>query len=195
MFEVEVKIAIDSADSIEKKLTEQNFIKSMTVKETDTYFNGVDRDFRQSDEALRLRNTINNYDEADPENVSWHKDNVITTMTYKGHKLDNVSMSRKEIETEIDDYEKMFDILTALGYKPVIPVVKVRKYFHDGYITACVDRVQGLGDFLELEIITESEEKRKWALGKIENQLLRLGLSMADTTTTSYLSMLEKMQE
>ena len=57
-------------------------------------------------------------------------------------------------------------------------------------MTACVDQVTGLGDYLELEIIVETEAEREGALQRIENVLVSLGCSMKDTTRHSYFSML-----
>lgn len=62
-------------------------------------------------------------------------------------------------------------------------------------MTACLDSVEGLGEYLELEILVEQEEDRQQALQQIEERLLSLGYSMQDTTRISYLSMLEKIWE
>ena len=69
---------------------------------------------------------------------------------------------------------------------------KQRQYFHRENITACSDNIKDLGDYLELEILTDSEENRTVALQKIEDTLKQLGYSMQETTRTSYLSMLMK---
>lgn len=50
--------------------------------------------------------------------------------------------------------------------------------------------VTNLGDYLELEIIVETEEKKEAALDKVKEILQTIGYSMQDTTRTSYLSML-----
>ena len=71
-------------------------------------------------------------------------------------------------------------------------VEKLRQYYHRDNITACVDAVTNLGDYLELEIIVDEEEKREAALDQLEQILHTLGYSMQDTTRTSYLSMLLK---
>ena len=182
MVEVEVKLKIDFVDLIEKKLVEIGFKKGQALQEIDYYYNGVDRDFRQSGEALRLRLS---------EGLDGATSQVL--ITYKGPKLDNVSMSRKEYEVSLSDFETMQSILSSLGYKPVMPVCKLRREYILNEMTACVDTVDGLGDFLELEIIVEDEKQRQEALDKISNVLMKLGYSIEDTTTTSYLSMLEKM--
>ena len=102
-------------------------------------------------------------------------------ITRLGKRADGTTVS------DFDDEEKkrQYSISTS-----VIPVEKVRHYFHRGRLTACVDQVTGLGDFLELEILTESEEGRSAALTEIEEVLRQIGHSMEDTTRISYLSQL-----
>lgn len=190
MVEVEVKLKIDSAESIEKKLMEIGFSKGQTLQEIDYYYNGVDRDFRQSGEALRLR-LVESLDGS--ALVADRPGEPLIQMTYKGPKLDNVSMSRVEHQVNIDDFETMQAILSSLGYKPVIPVIKLRRELFSEEMAACVDTVDGLGDYLELEIMVDNENQREEALSKISNILNQLGYSISDTTTTSYLSMLEKL--
>ena len=74
----------------------------------------------------------------------------------------------------------------------VASVMKTRKYLKCGRFTACLDQVEGLGDFLELEVIAEQESERKEILSKMEDLLAILGYHMSDTVQTSYLSMLQK---
>ena len=111
-------------------------------------------------------------------------------LNFKGPKLDDASMTRKEMETMVGNGETAKAILKQIGFMPVTSVEKVRQYFHRGRLTVCVDQVTGLGDFLELEILTESEEGRSAALAEIEEVLRQVGYSMADTTRSSYLSQL-----
>lgn len=189
MIEVEVKLKIDSAESIEKKLIELGFKKGQTLQEIDYYYNGVDRDFRASGEALRLR-LVESLDGSAV--VADRPGEPLIQMTYKGPKLDNVSMSRVEHQVNIDNFETMLSILSSLGYKPVEPVIKLRRELFSEELCACVDTVDGLGDYLELEIMADEESQRENALDKISVVLKQLGYSISDTTTTSYLSMLEK---
>ena len=69
------------------------------------------------------------------------------------------------------------------------------KFIYQLSITACVDAVTNLGDYLELEIIVDEEEKREAALDQLEQILHTLGYSMQDTTRTSYLSMFLKKKK
>ena len=76
----------------------------------DIYFNGIDRDFRETDEALRIRDEDGNF-----------------FVTYKGPKIDKISKTREEIEVRIEDKEKMRQIFKRLGFKEVKPIKKIRE--------------------------------------------------------------------
>lgn len=189
MIEVEIKIKIDNPEEIIQKLETNGFKRSNTVRETDIYFNGNDHDFRKSDEALRIRKT----ESLDGSIIvaDGNPDDTVATITYKGRKLDDVSMTRPEVETVVQDFDTMYEILVNLGFRPVKPVIKKRTYYFSDNMTALIDDVEGLGDFLELEIMADNESERKVALKIIQEQLVKLGLEMEQTTTISYLSMLE----
>ena len=100
-------------------------------------------------------------------------------------------MTRPEYETSVEHPAEMIKILESLGYKPVEPIViKDRTVYVNDNITACLDRVEGLGDFLELEIITDKDTKND-ALDRLWVMLELLGYNKDDTTTVSYLTMLQ----
>lgn len=182
--EVELKVKILSKEEIINKLENLNFIESSLVVETDTYFTSSHHDFISLDEALRIRNVLNK-----------STNETKSVITYKGAKLDNVSMSRKELETEIKDSKIVKEILENIGFKSVPPLIKERQYLKNNNITACVDTVNGLGEYLELEIIVENNYEKEKSLVELENLLLKLGYSMKDTISTSYLSMLMSISE
>ncbi len=211
MIEAEIKLKIVSLEALCEKLTVCGFAAGEHLKESDIYFNSPSRDFRKTDEALRIRTST---DQATGESVS--------LINYKGPKLDQVTMTRVERETEIADGETAKQILEAIGFVLVSPVVKERQYFRKQVVfygslesenpeenssaepaqrrmaapccremTVCLDRVEGLGDFMELEILVESDEEREEAVRQMENVLRELGYEMRDTVRRSYLSMLE----
>ena len=183
MIEIEVKLRIKDVAVLEKKLLEQGYKLIETLRETDTYFDGGINGIKKSGQALRVRRTVNC--------VTGKEQSAIT---FKGEKIDAVSMARLELETVVESGEAAERILCALGFYPVQPiVVKIRKILRNGDICACLDDVQGLGTFLELEIMAESEEARPEALDRIEKILKSIGYTMADTTRASYLSQLQKL--
>ena len=100
-------------------------------------------------------------------------------------------MSREETEIQFSDFDAMQKILVSLGFQPVFPVVKEREYYDGKDMTACLDYVNGLGWFLELEVMADGETEYENALALLRKQVEVLGYKMEDTTRTSYLSMLE----
>ncbi len=181
MIEVEVKIPLFRRSQTEQSLMKLGFAPGDLIRESDCYYNSDLHDFMESDEALRIRIS---------ENLTGLSSRA--ELTYKGPKLDTVSMTRKELETEISSPQTCRLILEALGYRPFFPVNKLRQYYHRDTVTACVDQVEGLGSFLELEILAEEESERAEALKKIETILDDLDLSLSESTTLSYLCMLLK---
>lgn len=181
MIEVEVKIRVNDINSLISLFLDKGFERESYVEEIDTYYTSKFHDFKANDEALRIRTSCNLV-----------SGKIESFVTYKGKKLDDISMSRLELETGVMDAEVMDRIFTSIGLIPVTPVKKKRLSLTKGNITACIDDVEGLGGFLELEIIVEDESMRKSALADIEIILNTLGLCMADTIRTSYLSMLEE---
>ena len=180
MIEVEIKLPVHRRAAIEKGLRSLHFEPGDLIRESDIYFTSDFHDFMGSDEALRLR---------DSENLS--RAATSSFLTYKGPKLDTVSSTRQELETAVSDSGVCRDILLSLGYRELSPVRKLRQYYHRGPLTACVDQVEGLGSFLELELLVETEEDRPEALKKIEAILHDLDCRMEDTTRYSYLYMLQ----
>ncbi len=180
MIEVEIKIRAD-LDNAREKLIENGFVQDLHVKESDTYYDTADGHIRGNDTALRIR-TVEYPDSGSSK----------AYITFKGNRCDDVSMTRPEYESSVGSPEEVVKILDALGYKPVQPLVtKDRNQYVKGQISACLDRVDGLGDFLELEIMAE-EDSRDDALVRLWGVLESLGYSRSDTITLSYLTMLQK---
>lgn len=92
--EVEVKVRIQDRESLIKNLERIGFQKQKTVYEKDTYYTSPFHDMIALDEALRIREIKDMEDGA-----------TTSVITYKGAKLDQVSMSRMEYETMIGDAE------------------------------------------------------------------------------------------
>ena len=87
MIEVEVKLALTDSKRVEQKLRKDGFVLQKIVRETDTYFNGVDRDFRKTDEALRVRKTevLKNVTDLFYRNIP--QNNLLQKMTAKFSRL------------------------------------------------------------------------------------------------------------
>ena len=183
MLEAELKASLAglSADALLERAAALGFAPEARRWERDVYYNGGGRDFARTDEALRLRRarTLPH----GPEE---------SLLTYKGPKLDGVSSARTEYETAVADGESAGKLLEALGYHPAATVEKCRREFRREDVTLCLDTVQGLGDYLELEIVTPSEDRREAAVARLLDLLAQLGVSRDRLTRQSYLELLEE---
>ena len=185
-YEIEIKLPVKNSQEVLDILKDIGFAVKKEIREEDIYFNSDYHNIKELDEALRIRKS-RDCDTGDQK----------VQINFKGPKIDAVSMSRMELETEVQDGKIMENILVQMGFLPVASVCKVRKYLTHREMTACVDRVEGLGEFLELEVVAETEEKREIYLEQMKEILNALGYSMEDTVRTSYLGLLmkKKMQE
>lgn len=181
MLEVELKAALlpEQALALPNTLAKLHFVQQPAVQETDVYFNAPDRDFRKTDEALRLRTVLTL-----PEGTAQ------TLVTYKGAKLDAKSSTRRELETAAEDFETMRQLFCALGYKAVYTVKKTRRSFTCGAKTVCLDSVDRLGDFMELETVLPDGSDRETAVQELLALLDTLGVSREALTRKSYLELL-----
>ncbi|HEY3421119.1 MAG TPA: class IV adenylate cyclase [Methanomassiliicoccales archaeon] len=167
MLEIEIKTRSEDNRKVEGMLLERGATLLGDHEQVDEYFNHPCRDFAETDEALRLR-----------------KDST-GKITYKGPKIDRFTKTREEIEMEIDDLDKMSAILVRLGFRSVARVKKKRReYLLDG-VTVSLDSVEGLGDFVELEVQGEDAVK-----GRHMVETLRDELGLEGSERRSYLEML-----
>ena len=182
MLEAELKVSLAGLDAktVKDRAEALGFRLHRTVRETDAYYQGVNRDFRQTDEALRLR-CCRLLPEG-PEEI---------LLTYKGPKLDTASCARVEYETAVADGEAARLLLEALGHRAARIVDKMRREYVRAGVTLCLDEVTGLGWFLELETLLPDESGREAVVTRLLEVLDRLGVSRERLTRRSYLGLLE----
>ena len=180
--EIEMKFPVPDFEALKKKLRQ---LKARRKQQTalhmeDYYFNAPDRDFARTDEALRLRRI-----------------GMANKVTYKGPKRDAHTKTRTEIEIDLargkraaEDFQSL---LRHLGYRDVAVVCKERQIYHlkrgSFAIEVCLDKVEGLGTYAELEI---QEDTGK--LDPARNVLLKLAeeLGLSGSERRSYLELLLK---
>ena len=183
--EVEVKIPVCSLEDTIKRLEQDGFCLAGTCREEDVYYNSAHYDLREHDKALRIRRV-----------TDLDTGKTRAEFNCKGPKLDQVSVSRMELEMHLETPEILERILEELTFLPVpCAVRKTRFTYTRGRVTVAVDRAEGLGNYLELEIIGQGEEQRPACLKEIEAVMKELGYEQKDTIRTSYLSMLQKKEE
>ncbi len=145
-YEVEQKYPVADHQQVQGRLSALGAVRGPCQTQIDTYYAHPQRDFAETDEALRIRRI----DQAN-------------CMTYKGPKLDSTTKTRQEIELTIAGGpagaaagEAMWQ---ALGFRRVAEVTKQRQLYHldrGGMpIELACDQVQGVGNFVELEIVVD----------------------------------------
>lgn len=176
MYEVEVKVSTPH-EPVRERLQTIDATPLGTVVQEDTYYDAPDRDFAETDEALRIRR------ETDDDGQTR------TQLTYKGPLVDDASKTRTEAETTVGDTTALTAILEGLGYTPAATVRKERVRYEVDEFTVTLDAVDGLGTFVECETTAPEagiERARTGAFDLLE----RLGLDPDEQVRTSYLGLL-----
>jgi adenylate cyclase class 2 len=146
MVEVEIKFPAPDLTRFEQYLQERQAVFVIERQERDEYFNAPDRDFAQTDEALRIRQVGD-----------------VVKLTYKGPRRDQLTKTRTEIEVGLAEAgqgaEALSQILVCLKYRPSGQVIKRRRIYRIGLnefeAEISLDSVSDLGDYVELEIVVD----------------------------------------
>jgi adenylate cyclase class 2 len=178
MFEIEMKFRVESFDAFIAAVGSLGGTFGDEVVQSDRYFNHPGRDFGETDEALRVR-TIGDH----------------SKVTYKGPVQDRTVKLREEIEMSVGqgsaDGEQFAKMLTALSFREVRTVTKSRRtaaVTHNGReFEMTLDRVDGLGEFVEVE--TLADEANKTAARDALRELTET-LGLGESERRSYLQML-----
>jgi len=182
IIEVEIKIRVDRGlrDSIPDAVLSIGGTPHSVQRHVDRYYQHPCRNFSRTDEALRLRE-VSFLDSAGRS---------IVEITYKGPKIDPLSKTRTELTTGVEDAKATDTLFHALGFAPVREVRKTRTTYRVGDVLICVDDVDELGVYVELECSVESPELVPAARNELLALARRLGLDPDLATRESYLSLL-----
>jgi adenylate cyclase class 2 len=172
MIEVEAKVRINDIEGMEKRITEQGAEYKGTIKQADEYFDFPDMRIFNSGGAFRVRAADGSY-----------------RVTYKGVKKDEETTSREEIEIAIESAEKMIKILENMGLIRLCEIKKKRKVYLLAGLKISLDEVEGLGCFMEMEGMANSEAEYKEKKKEIFKLLDKLGVPAEDISQRSYMEM------
>ncbi|NLA37896.1 MAG: class IV adenylate cyclase, partial [Methanomicrobiales archaeon] len=116
MLEVEAKFAVLDPERLRARLSRQGVRMTAKQQERDVYYNAPNRDFRETDEALRVR-----YDDTG------------VTLTYKGPKIRvGSAKAREEFNLGVVSGETLEAILSRAGFLRAAVVSKVREFYEIG---------------------------------------------------------------
>ncbi|ADB14854.1 adenylyl cyclase CyaB [Pirellula staleyi DSM 6068] len=176
--EVELKFVARDLERAKAQLVALGASFHAPLRQLDRYFSHPSRDFRATDEALRLR--------------AVGEENCIT---YKGPKLDSHTKTRRELELAIlpgdAGIAQFSELLSHLGFVAVGEVRKVRTpgelIWNGEVVELSLDEVAGLGGFVELERVVDEQQ-----LTAARQTILSLAqtLGLTDSVRRGYLDLI-----
>ena len=184
MYEVEQKFKLTAPERFLEKLAELGVAWTADVHESDTYFQHPSRDFRVTDEALRIRRrtvTVNDVQESE------------CFITFKGPKLSAETKTRAEQELPIliHTTEGWETLLISLGFQPLPPIRKRRQkawlVWQNFRVEISYDDVPPLGKWAELEILVT--EKSEFSAAEEGIRTLAERLELTQIERKSYLEL------
>ncbi len=170
VLEIEVKTRCDDLEFVEKRLKEKGARLVKADRQVDLYLSHPMRDFASTDEALRIRRAGER-----------------TSVTYKGPKVDRDTKTREEAKVEVSSADDLELIFRRLGFGVGGRVEKERTAYSVGGVLVCLDKVEGLGDFVEMEYEGDDLEEGKKVIFSLMNEL-----GLKGSERRSYLELLEK---
>jgi len=149
MIEIEAKFKLSANITHDKLIAvlESHFVVPISSKhQIDKVFllpEQVDAPIVPGSKIMRIRDILN------PETGELQRS--LITLKVEGQ----AKLVSDEYEFAVDDGNMARQMLTALGWQEVVTVDKVRLESKTEDYTICVDKVTGLGLFIELEVLAE----------------------------------------
>ncbi len=170
MKEIEVKAHLKNKDEVKEKLNALGCEFSQPIKQTDVVYAKVVSslpEFLKNEHFLRIR------ERSDGKYI-------FTVKQSKSHAV----LTKSEHETEILDKEELEKALFLMGYKIANQVVKVRQTAQYKDFEICLDEVEELGSFIEVEKMSDGDvdEVRR----ELNEFLLSLNVAKEDEVHKGY---------
>ena len=148
MIEVEIKFRVPNPALVSRLIAVGHLSFGEPVVQRDIYFNHPQRNFRETDEALRIRTSGDQ-----------------NALTYKAPRLDTLTRTRPETEIPFlagaESTAQMQSVLLALGFRIIESVEKTRRtagfHWEGATIEVTLDELPSLGTFLEIETLAEED--------------------------------------
>lgn len=94
------------------------------------------------------------------------------------------AMACLEHETEVTDREQMHRAILAMGFRPTARIVKTRRTTRLGEVTICVDEVENVGVFVELERTATPNQDGATVQAELDALARSFGVPLTRTTDT-----------
>lgn len=175
MREIELKFKVDNLEEIITFLKDNNCSVSEINYQNDTiYVQSLDHvESTEGSIWLRVR-----------------KNNERVELNYKKQSVKK--MESEEIEFGVDSYEKANDFLKALGYKEWVQVNKKRRFTKYKEYNICIDEVERLGSFVEIEVLADKNDSRDYEEALV-NVAKEIGINPENRINSHYDTMISEL--
>lgn len=127
---------------------------------TEDEYNRLMKFFKENTEHLGEDDQITLYFSGD-EDIRIQKSKKFAKIWMKRGKIHDEHREEIEVKFRTDDFDKMFKIFNSLGYEIEIKWIRKRNSFKWDDIDVMIDHTQGYGYIIELEKMTNDEDKEE----------------------------------
>lgn len=173
-YEIELKVFLKDKDTIIDALTSRGCIwKEKTRQYDKTYCNKrlTDVEPNNKDIFLRIR----------------HEDNNNSILTLKKILNDTEVI---EFESTVGNPEDISKMIQLIGFQEYVVINKIRMEGKLDEFLICIDEVEELGTFLEIEKVIEDDNKRDKTKKELQRFLLSLGIDLEQVCNKRYHTMI-----
>lgn len=179
MREIEIKAKLVDKKRIMKELKKLGCVFESPITQDDTvYVKNVEplENFRSNNDIfLRLR----------------IKNNNKILFTLKRRMVNDLDAIEHEVE--VSSKEKMEKALLEMGFGEAVRINKTRIITHYNGCEICIDNVENLGSFIEMEKLTDDNESPEKIQEELFNFFKSIGIPETDRVKTGYdILMIEK---
>jgi len=182
MREIEVKAKLGDEEKVTSELKKLGAVFSEPIKQIDTVYTKIIGDveeYLKNDHFVRIR------ERSDGRFI----------FTVKVPKAARENLAKTEHETEVKDAKELEQCLFLMGYKTSNKVTKIRRSCKIKDYEICLDEVEELGTFVEIEKMVKDEEiSDQDVLNELKNFLFSLGVERESEVRKGYdILMIEKL--
>lgn len=175
MREIELKFRVEDTEKLISKLKSLGCKIENVIEQSDTIYVSDLSNVESKEGAIWLR---------------VRKENNHIELNFK--KQSTKIQESQEIEFGVDSYEKANKFLEALGYPKWVIVNKKRRYSKYLDYNLCIDEVERLGTFFEIELLVEENDKNDY-IEKLKSVAETLGLNKNDIINSHYDTMISEI--
>ncbi|MBU0963932.1 class IV adenylate cyclase [Patescibacteria group bacterium] len=158
--EIEIKAKVKDLKKVRRQLIKLGAKPKKKVHQIDAYYSLYKRPFnKKKGSVVRVRHNKNKH------------------QTFFEFDWALNSVAAHEIEIEVSSLENINKILKLMKARKEVVVDKQREYFKKGVLEIVLDRVKGLGDFMEIEIQGKDSKSNRQ---RIINFYQQIGINKND---------------